>query len=87
MQFQDKYQNNDAHVAVSDRDDWCGRKRPPCFPLCGTTAPTAHIPRAECVVGVLQAQRAGFTFCVEGDTQRYAPFTTSKKLAWRGHSR
>lgn len=85
MQFQDKYQNNDAHIAVSDRDDWCGRKRPPCFPLRGTTAPSPHIPRAECVAGVSQAQHGGFTLQVEGDPQRHANSKTKQILAFGGH--
>ena len=86
MQFQDRNQNNYAHLAVTFCDGWCGRKRPPCFPLCGTTAPTPHIPRAECVVGVSQAQHGGFTLCVEGDPQRHAPFNTREKLTWGGQA-
>jgi hypothetical protein len=85
MQFRAQYQNNHAHVAVPKRNGWCGRKRPPCFPLRGTTAPSPHIPRAECVVGVSQARHGGFTFCVEGDTQRHAPFKSRTKLAWGAH--
>ena len=84
MQFQANYQNNYAHVAVTFRDGWCGRKRPPCFPLHGTTAPTPHIPRADCVGGVSQAQHGGFAFCVEGDTQRHAPCKVSRDLAGGG---
>ena len=84
MQFQAPNQNNNAHLAVTCRDSWCGRMRPPCFPLRGTTAPTPHIPRAECVVGVSQAQHGGFTFCVEGDTQRHAPCKARQELARAG---
>lgn len=87
MQFQAQDQNNNAHLAVTCRDSWCGRKRPPCFPLRGTTASTPHIPRAECSVGVSQARHGGFTFCVEGDAQRHASCKTSRKLAWGGRGR
>ena len=82
MQFQDRNQNNYAHLAVTFCDGWCGRKRPRWFPLCGTTAPTPHIPRAECVVGASQAQHEGFTLCVEGDPQRHALLNITVKLTW-----
>ena len=85
MQFQAQFQNNHAHLAVTCRDSWCGRKRPPCFPLRGTTAPTPHIPRAECVVGVSQPRHGGYTLRVEGDPQRHANSKTKQKLAGGGH--
>ena len=84
MQFQANYQNNYAHVAVTFRDGWCGRKRPPCFPLRGTTAPSPHIPRAECFLALSQARHGGFTLRVEGDPQRHAHSKTGQKLVSGG---
>ena len=86
MQFPAQFQNNYAHLAVTFCDGWCGRKRPPWFPLCGTTAPTPDIPRAECVVRASQAQHDGFVLCVEGDPQRQALFNTREKLTLGGQA-
>ena len=84
MQFQAKNQNNYAHLAVTFCDGWCGRMRPPWFPICGTPPPAPNIPRAECVVGASQAQHEGFMAWVEGDPQRHVLFNTGEKLAQGG---